>query len=79
MLSTLNPSETLEFVVVIIGVILVLKKIADMNEYHITRVAVLTVILSVGVILLINGLAVTYGGFGPHSCVIEFDGPVDHY
>lgn len=79
MLATLNPSETLETVVLVVGVILLLKRVADMENYHIARVAVLTVILSYCAIVLGCGLSVTYGGFGPHSCMPEFDEPADHY
>ena len=79
MLSTLNLSDVLEIVVVLVGVILVLKRVVDMDGYHEVRVAVLTVILSVGVILLFNGLGVRLNNSGLSNCVIQFDKPVDHY
>ena len=75
----LNPSEAFEIVVVVVGVILVLKRIINIDEYHITRVVILTAILGFGAILLLSGLAAEFGGFGPHSCVVEFDAPVEHY
>ena len=69
----------LDTIVVVLGVVLLLKRVADMENYHIARVAVLTVVLSYCAIVLLCGLAVTFGGFGPQPCVIEFDETVDHY
>jgi hypothetical protein len=79
MLSTVNLTDVLEIVVVIFGVILLLKKIVDMDEYHWARVAVLTVILSIGVILLFSGLGVRLGNSGLSNCVVDFGPPSDHY
>jgi hypothetical protein len=79
MLSTINPSEVLEVVVVLVGVILLLKRIVDMDGYHKVRVAVLTVILSIGVILLFDKLGVRLSGSCFHNCVVRFDAPSDYY
>ena len=79
MLSTLNLSEALEVVVVLVGVILLLKRVVDMDGYHKVRVAVLTVILSIGVILLFDKLGVRLGGSCFHNCVVRFDAPNDYY
>ena len=75
MLSTVNPADVLEIGVVLVGVILVLKRIVDIDGYHLERVVILTAILSIGAIYLFLGLGVTFGGLGPQSCVIEFSEP----
>lgn len=79
MLSTLNLSEVLEIVFVSFGIVLVLKRVADMDEYHKIRVAVLTVILSVGVILMFDGLGVRLADSGFNDCVVEFSAPGDNF
>lgn len=73
--STVNPSDAFEFVVVLVGVILVFKRIVDIDGYHLERVIILTAILSIGAIYLFLGLGVTFGGLGPQSCVVEFSEP----
>lgn len=78
-LSTLNASDVFEIVIVSFGIVLVLKRVADMDGYHKIRVAVLTVILSVAVILMFDGLGVRLADSGLNDCVIEFDAPSDHY
>ena len=79
MLSTLNLSEVFEIVIVSFGIVLVLKRVANMDEYHKTRVAVLTVLLSVAVMLMFDGLGVRLVDSGFNDCVIEFEAPSDHY
>lgn len=59
MLSSLNLSDVPHIVMLSLGAILLLKKIAEMEKYHVLRVAVLTVILSLVIFGVVgNGLSV---------------------
>lgn len=71
MLSTLNPTDVLDAVVISIGVILLLKKIADMDRYHWARVVILTLILSWIVILLFVAYGIDNNSYG--GCIVEFE------
>ena len=73
MLSIVNLSYALEIAVVSVGLILMLKRVVDMDEYHKARVVVLTLILSVGVIFLFDRLGDGIGNEGLSNCVLEFD------
>jgi len=73
MLSIVNLSYALEIAVVSVGLILMLKRVVDMDEYHKARVVVLTLILSVGVIFLFDRLGDGIGNEGPSNCVLEFN------
>ena len=63
----------------LVGVILLLKRVVDMDKYHKVRVAVLTVILGIGVILLFDQLGVRLNDSGLSNCVVDFGEPIDHY
>ncbi len=69
----MNPSDTLEIVVVSVGLVLLFKRVVDMDEYHKARVVVLTLILSVGVIFLFDRLGDGIGNEGLSNCVLKFD------
>ena len=73
MLSIVNVSDALEIAVVSVGLILMLKRVVDMDEYHKARVVVLTLILSVGVIFLFDRLGDGIGNEGLSNCVLEFN------
>jgi len=73
MLSIVNLSDALEIAVVSVGLILMLKRVVDMDEYHKARVVVLTLILSVGVIFLFDRLGDGIGKEGLSNCVLEFN------
>ena len=69
----MNPSDVLEIVVVSVGLILLFKRVVDMDEYHKARVVVLTLILSLGVIFVFDGLGDGIGNEGLSNCVLEFN------
>ena len=73
MLSIVNLSYALEIAVVSVGLILMLKRVVDMDECHKARVVVLTLILSVGVIFLFDRLGDGIGNEGLSNCVLEFN------
>jgi len=73
MLSTLKHSEVLEIIFVAVGVILLLKRVVDMDNYHKTRVVVLTLILSGAAMLLFDKLGLRIGDSGLSHCVVNFD------
>lgn len=68
----LNLSNPVDVVALLIGAVLLLKKIADMERYHELRVIVLTSILSFIAILLFLGYGLTQSGsiYAP-DCVDE--------
>ena len=69
MFSTFSPSDLGDYVVITVGVLLVFKKIADMEKYHWARVVFLTLILSWFAVMFFIGVSL---GPAP-SCLIEFD------
>ena len=73
MLPIVDPSDALEIFTVSVGLILLFKRVVDMDEYHKARVVVLTLILSVGVIFLFDRLGDGIGNEGLYNCVVEFD------
>ena len=68
----MNPNA-LEIIVVAVGTILLFKRVVDMDTHHKARVVVLTLILSVGIIFLFDGLADGLGNEGLSNCVLEFN------
>lgn len=72
MLSSVNLSELPHIVMLSLGAILLLKKVAEMEKYHALRVGVLTVILCLVIFGLVgNGLSVSNSD--PVDC------PDNHY
>jgi len=71
--TTVNPSDALEIVVVAVGIVLLLKRVVDMDTHHNARVVALTLILSVGVVFLFYSLGDGIGNDGLSNCVIEFN------
>ena len=63
-----SDSEFLDFIALLVGVILLVRALAQMERYHALRVAILTVILSCIAIYLYNKAGVLGQ---PASCVIE--------
>ena len=62
-----------EVVVVLVGVILLLKKVADMDGYHKLRVVVMTVILCVAGIWVVDRVGVEAAFWGRSDCVLVVD------
>jgi len=73
MFSTVNPSDVLELMVVLVGLFLLFKKVANMDTHHKVRVVALTVILSVIPVLFFLGVALKFGRSGLSNCVVEFE------
>ena len=61
MFSNLN---FLDYVIILPGVLICLKRIAEMQRYHVLRVVILTSIFSVIVILFFIGYGLTFGNPG---------------
>jgi len=59
-----------DYVIILSGFVLCLKRVADMERYHYVRVVVLTVILGVIVVILIQAFAATffYYSYYPPPC-----------
>ena len=76
MISTVHVSEIFELVVVFVGVIALLKRVAEMDGYHKVRVIALTLILSLVPILLFVGYALEVGRSGFYQCTPRPDWPV---
>ena len=58
MFSNLN---FLDYVIILSGVLLCFKRVADMERYHLVRVVLLTSILSFFVVLFFIGIGRTFG------------------
>ena len=71
MFSDLNPSDLGDYLVITVGVLLLFKKIADMEKYHWARVVFLTLILSWFAVMFFVG--VTLPPASTYDCVVEFD------
>ena len=69
MFSTLN---LLDVLALLMGVILLLKRVADMDRYHTLRVILLTSILSFLVILFFLGYGFTLGNPNKFNDCIDF-------
>jgi hypothetical protein len=61
-----------DYVIMLSGFVLCLKRIADMERYHALRVVVLTSILGIVVLILVQAFAMTYFYYIPPPC--EDDG-----
>jgi hypothetical protein len=57
-----------DYVIILSGFVLCLKRVADMERYHYVRVVVLTVILSVMALILFQGFSMTFFYFPPPPC-----------
>jgi hypothetical protein len=73
MLSTITPSDALEFLVVSIGVLFLLKRVAEMDRFHKVRVVVLTLILSWFAVMFCFGYGLELGSSGLSNCIVEFE------
>jgi len=69
MFSSLNPSDLGDYFVIAVGVLLLFKKIADMEKYHWVRVVFLALILSWFAVMFFIGTALKPAA----SCVVQFD------
>ena len=73
MLSEFTATDYADFLIILSGVLLCFKRVAEMQRYHTLRVVVLTSILSYFVILFFIGYGLTLGN--PHhlsDCGFEF-------
>jgi hypothetical protein len=61
MISMFSSANYADLVIIISGVLLCLKRIAEMERYHTLRVVVITAILSYFVILFFVGYGLTLG------------------
>lgn len=65
MFSNLN---FLDYVIILSGLVLCFKRLAEMERYHLVRVVVLTSILSFFVILFFIGYGLSCGNLLPSNC-----------
>ena len=79
MLTTAQLSEMFEFVVAFLGLLLLLKKVAEMDRYHMVRVVAMTVILSVAGIWVLDKVGTEASFWGRSDCVIDFNEHADHW
>ena len=61
-------SEFMEIVALVIGVLLLLKRVAEMDRYQTLRVVVLTLILSCFAVYFLVGFVLTPFSTFDHSC-----------
>ena len=61
-------SDVLNDIALAFGVLLVLKKVAEMERYHNERVMVITVVLCIFVLVFFVGF--TLGNLGYYDCVL---------
>jgi len=73
MTSTVSPSEAVEFLIIGMGVLLLLKRLADIDKQFELRLWVITFILTVAVIILFIGYGVGLADSPNVEC------PEDHY
>jgi len=73
MTSTVSPSEAVEFLMIGMGVLLLLKRLADIDKQFELRLWVITFILTVAVIILFIGYGVGLADSPNVEC------PEDHY
>jgi hypothetical protein len=73
MLSTDQLSDMFELVVVLVGVGLLLKKVAEIDGYHNVRFVVMTVILCVVSFWVIDRVGREAVYCGTSDCVVVFD------
>ena len=73
MLSTDQLSEMFEVVVVLVGVGLLLKKVAEIDGYHNVRVVAMTVILCVTAIWVIDKVGREAVYWGTSDCVLDLE------
>ena len=66
--------DPVHFVTFLFGVILLLKRVAEMDRYHKLRVIVLTSILSCIAIYFFLAYGFTLGSPRPFDCHISFEG-----
>lgn len=71
MISIPNLSEGVQSVAFVVGVILLLKKIAEMDSWHGVRVFVLTVVLTFVVVCFFLIYGFTSGNPNYYHCVVD--------
>jgi hypothetical protein len=76
MFSNLN---FLDYVIILSGALVCLKRIAEMQRYHELRVVILTSILSVFVILFFIGFGLTFGNPGCNPPIQMNQAGADHF
>lgn len=69
--------DAIDLFLLVIGGFLLLKKVAELEGHHRLRVAILTVVFSVPVILFFLGYGLTLGNPHHFECVITFSEPSD--
>ncbi len=72
MVSTLDLSDPIDVVILLLGLVLLLKRVADMERYHAMRVAVLTTILSCVAIYFFLVYGMSLGNLS-HCDYIDFE------
>ncbi|HET6979260.1 MAG TPA: hypothetical protein VFI24_23210 [Pyrinomonadaceae bacterium] len=70
MLSDISPANAIQFLTALVGIFLLLKKIAEMEKFHTVRVVVLTLILSWLTVMFFLGFSLEYS-FGPPEYGVE--------
>ena len=70
MLSTFSSADYADLLIIVSGVLLCLKRVAEMERYHTLRVVVLTSILSFFVVLFFVGYCFTLGSPPFYDCVV---------
>ena len=73
MTSTISPSEAVELLMIGIGVLFLLKRLADVDKQFELRLWVITFIMTLAVITLFIGYAVSLTDSPSDDC------PKDHY
>ena len=76
MFSNLN---FLDYVIILSGLLLCFKRVADMERYHLVRVVVLTSILSFFVVLFFIGFGLTFGHPGCNPPIQWKDAGSEHF
>lgn len=61
-----------DYVIILSGALLFLKRVAEMERYHDLRVVILTTIFSSVVIVSFLAYGFTLGNSGLNDCVIDF-------
>ena len=73
MLSEFTAADYADFLIILSGVLLCFKRVAEMQRYHTLRVVVLTSVLSFFVILFFIGYGFRLGAPPRFTdCIVEF-------
>jgi hypothetical protein len=70
-----TPSDAIHILILAGGLLLLLRKVAEIDGHHALRVLILTTIFSVPVILFFIGYGLTLGNPHSYSCVIDLSKP----